>query len=141
MAIVLLAGRDHLRPGRAWLAYLLVGLALLWTATATALLRRRPAVLLTAPPVLIELALGVALLVCDGVVYEQGHAFATQQSLGVAWPLFGVLSAGLAFGPVMGGVAGVVVGAARLIGTLANGVALDDINGGRIASHATTVII
>ena len=141
MAVVLLAGRDHLRPGREWLAYLLVGAALAWTATATVLLRQRPAVLLTAAPVATELAIGVALLVCDGVVYEQGHAFSTQQSLGVAWPLFGVLSAGLAFGPIMGAVAGVVVGASRLAGTLANGVALDEITGGRVASHATTIIV
>ena len=141
MATVLVLQRDELRDGREWLAVALVGAALAVTTVATALLRTDADVLLRPQFVLTEVALGVALLVCDGIVYEEGHVFATQQSLGVAWPLFGVLSAGLAFGPGPGAAAGVVVGLSRLGGTLANGVALDRITGGRIASHTTTVIV
>lgn len=141
MAVVLLFGRHDLRPGRAWLAVGLVTAALVLTAAKTLLLRDRPDALLTAPAVMVELVVGVALIVCDGVVYAPGHAFSTQQSLGVAWPLFGVLAAGLAFGPVPGAAAGLVVGGSRLAGTLANGVALSEITGGRISSHATTAVV
>src|SRR4051812_26800009 len=129
MATALLVGhRDLERP---WLAWGLVGLALVVTAALTLLLERAPAALLRPGPVVAELAVGFALVVCDGVAYREGHAISTQQSLGVAWPLFGVLSAGLAFGAIAGAAAGALMGAARLAGTLLNGVSLDDFNGGR----------
>jgi signal transduction histidine kinase len=120
---------------------LAVGVALGVTVIDTALLRADASTLLRPAPVAAELVVGVALLILDGVVYREGHAFAAEQNLGVAWPLFGVLSAGLAFGPLAGGVSGVVVGAARLGGTLANGFGLDDIAGSRWASYATTVVV
>jgi signal transduction histidine kinase len=141
MALVLLLGRHQLRPGRPWLAVLLVAAALAITASATALLRARPDQLLAPPIVVAELAVGFLLLVGDGIVYEQGHAFSTQQSLGVTWPLFGVLSAGVAFGPIAGALAGGVMGLGRLAGTLANGIALEEITGGRVASHVTTLLV
>ena len=141
MALVLLLGRNQLRPGREWLAVVLVGAALGVTVAATALLRSRPEQLLHPAMVLVELAVGAALLVGDGVVYEQGHVFSTQQSLGVAWPLFGVLSAGAGFGALAGAVAGAAVGLGRLGGTLANGVSLEQITGGRVASHVTTLLV
>src|SRR3954462_12859354 len=84
MATALLVGHRDLR--RAWLAWGLVGLALVVTATLTVLLERAPALLLQPGPVLAELAVGVALVVCDGLAYQEGHAISTQQSLGVAWP-------------------------------------------------------
>src|SRR2546421_11152504 len=102
-ATVTVAARHDLR--RPWLAWLLLSLALALTAGYTWLFRTRPDVLLTPTPVLAEVTLAVALVVCDGLAYERGHAFSTQQSLGVAWPLFGVLSAGLAFGALAGAAA------------------------------------
>lgn len=141
MALVLVLGRNDLRTGRSWLAIVLVASALGVTATATGMLRARPDLLLRPPIVLVELGVGVALLIGDGLVYVEGHAFSTQQSLGVTWPLFGVLSAGAGFGALAGALAGVTVGVARLGGTLANGVALDSITGGRIASHVTTLLV
>ena len=93
---VTVGGRDHLR--RPWLAVLLVALALAVTVVDTVLLRTRPAALLEPGPIVAELVVGVALVVGDGIVYRSGHTFSSEQSLGVAWPLFGVLSAGLAFG-------------------------------------------
>lgn len=141
MALVLLLGRNQLRPGRELAAVALVGAALAITVLTTVLLRRHPARLLHPAVVLGELAVGAALLVGDGIVYEEGHVFSTQQSLGVAWPLFGVLSAGVAFGALGGAAAGTAVGAARLVGTLSNGVALDQITGGRISSHVTTTLV
>lgn len=141
VALMLVLGREHLRPGRTWLAIALVGAALAVTVVATGLLRTRPDLLLRPWLIAIELAVGLGLLVGDGIVYEEGHVFAPQQSLGVAWPLFGVLAAGVAFGAGAGGVAGALIGSGRLGGTLTNGVALDELTGGRIASHVTTVVI
>jgi signal transduction histidine kinase len=141
MAVVLLLGRDHLRDGRAWLAVVAVAVALAVTIVDTGLLRADAGRLLRPVPVAAEVAVGIALLLLDGVVYREGHAFASEQNLGVAWPLFGVLSAGLAFGPLAGAVAGLVVGAARLGGTLANGYGFGDIAGSRWASYATTVVV
>jgi signal transduction histidine kinase len=141
MALVLLLGRHQLRPGRPWLAVLLVAGALAVMALATALLRARPDQLLAPAIVLLELSVGFLLLIGYGIVYEEGHAFSTQQSLGVAWPLFGVLSAGVAFGPIAGAVGGAAMGLGRLAGTLANGIALDQITGGRVASHVTTLLV
>ena len=53
---------------------------------------------MTAGPVLVELGVGMALLVCDGLVYGEAHAFSTSQSLGSVWPLAGILGAGVAVG-------------------------------------------
>ena len=69
MATVLLVSRDQLT--RPFLAVALVGAALAVTVVDTALLRRDPARLMTAGPVLAELGVGMALLVCDGVVYGE----------------------------------------------------------------------
>ena len=137
MALVLLVNRDDLR--RPWLALLLVGLALAVTAWSTVLLRTAPGALLTPPPVVVELLVGISLLVGDGAAYETGHAFGGgTQSLGSAWPLAGVLSAGLAFGASGGAVAGLALGLGRLGGVLANDASLD---AGRWLSIISTTVL
>src|SRR5688572_14461096 len=98
MATVLVVARGDLRLPV--LAVALVGAALALTATLTLLLRRRPLLLTRPATVAVEVALGVALIAADGLVYGRGHAFSTSQSLGVAWPLSGVLAAGTIFGPL-----------------------------------------
>ena len=124
MALVLLVNRGDLE--RPWLALLLVGLALAVTAWTTVLVRTAPSALLAPPTVVVELLVGVSLLVGDGLAYESGHAFGGgTQSLGSAWPLAGVLSAGLAFGASGGSVAGLALGLGRLGGVLASGESLD----------------
>ncbi len=124
MALVLLVNRGDLE--RPWLALLLVGLALGVTGWATVLVRTAPSALLAPPTVVVELLVGVSLLVGDGVAYESGHAFGGgTQSLGSAWPLAGVLSAGLAFGASGGSVAGLALGLGRLGGVVASGESRD----------------
>ncbi|HTJ76792.1 MAG TPA: ATP-binding protein [Acidimicrobiales bacterium] len=136
MATVLLVSRDQLR--HAWLALALVGLALAVTAADTALLRARPSELCRPGPVVVELAVGVLLVLCDGLAFRKGHAFSTSQSLGSVWPLAGVLGAGVAVGPSAAAAAGVLLGVSRVGAILANGASID--TGGRILSVVNTIV-
>jgi signal transduction histidine kinase len=131
-----LASRDLARP---WLAVGLVALALAVTASDTALLRREHTALLRPEPVLAELAVGAALVLCDGWAFDEGHAFATSQSLGSVWPLAGVLAAGVALGPLPAAGAGVLMGVARAGAALANGAAIDSAE--RLLSLSSTVVL
>ncbi|MBW3557280.1 MAG: ATP-binding protein [Actinobacteria bacterium] len=136
MAFVLLVSPGRLvRP---WLAYLLVGLALAYTAACTLVWRRRPEALLHPAMVVTELALGAALLLFDGLVRPAGTVFSTGQSLGSVWPLTGVISAGVAFGPWGGGIAGLALGASRWLSTVLNQV--DDYGEGRGLSITSTAV-
>lgn len=139
IATVTFLNRDQLR--RPFLAWVLIGAAFVVTVWLTGLLRRDPAAMLRPTPVVTELACGVALVLCDGWAYGGGHAFATSQSLGVGWPVAGVLTAGIAWGPAAGGLAGVAMGAARFGSTLANGVALSSLTGARVTSLISTAVL
>ena len=136
MATVLTVSRRDL--GRPWLAVALVALALVVTIADTVLLRTDPAALLRWPPVAVELAVGAALVLCDGWAYGPDHAFSTSQSLGSVWPLAGILGAGVALGPLAAAGAGVLVGLARVGAVVANGAAVD--TGGRVLSLTNTVV-
>lgn len=136
-----MAGVIAVSPGdlvRPWLAYGLVGLALAYTAACSMLWRVRPEVLLSPPMVVIELAIGAALLVGDGWVRPDGTVFSTGQSLGSVWPLTGVISAGVLFGPLGGGLCGALLGACRYLSTVVNDV--NDYGEGRGLSLASTAV-
>lgn len=99
-------------------AALLVGAAGLVSIALTQRIRRRPQDLVRAPLVGLEVAVAIALLLADGLVYDTPHAFTPAQPLGVAWPLAGLLTAGVAFGPVVGAVTGLGYGAARALSSV-----------------------
>jgi signal transduction histidine kinase len=139
IAAVTFINRDQLvRPVLAWA---LIGAAFVVTLWLTQLLRTDPPAMLRAAPVAIELACGLALVLCDGWAYGSGHAFATSQSLGVGWPVAGVLTAGVAWGSTLGGLAGIAMGGARFGSTVANGVALSSISGARVTSLVSTAVL
>ena len=120
MAVVLAVSRDDLaRPG---LAAVLVGAALAVTIGATSLWRSDPRRLLQPGPVVAELAVGIALVAFDGLARPAGTVFSSGQSIGSTWPLVGILSAAVAFGPWVGVGAGGAMGAARGLSTLLNDV-------------------
>ena len=123
---------------RPWLAYVLVGVALVVTAASSVLVRTRHEVLLRPWFVLGELAVGGALLVFDGLVRPEDAVFSTGQSLASVWPLTGVIAAGVAFGPVGGALAGIGVGACRYLSTVLNEVS--DYGDGRGLSLASTAV-
>jgi signal transduction histidine kinase len=119
MAVLLVVNRSDLgKPGaRPWLALTLVGIALVVTTLDTALLAVAPARLLTLPVIVVEVAVACALEVGDELAY---NGVSHPQSLSSAWPLAGVMTAGIAFrgrGGVLAGVAiGLGRGAGRLLG-------------------------
>jgi signal transduction histidine kinase len=109
MAVVLVLSRPELNQPRArpWVAYLLAGVALAVTASATVMLRRDVR-LLTRPAVIAgEVAVGFALAIGDELAYNGvSHA----QMLGSVWPLAGIITAGIVFAGRGGLVAGAIVG-------------------------------
>jgi len=136
MATVLAVSRDQLE----WpaVAIALVGVALAVTIADTVLLRTDAARLARPGPVLVELAVGALLMVGDGLVYGPDHAFSTSQSLGSVWPLAGILGAGVALGPVRGGLSGIVIGLCRVGAVVLNGAPID--SGGKVLSLTNTVV-
>ena len=105
---------------RPLLGAVLVALAFIVTAAATVLWRTRPETLLAPGPVIAELVVGAALVLCDGLVREPGSVFGTGQSLGTVWPLVGVLSAGVALGAAPGAGVGAAMGLARVGSSVLN---------------------
>ncbi|HZM30830.1 MAG TPA: ATP-binding protein [Acidimicrobiales bacterium] len=115
--VVLVLSRSELSEpeARAALALVLVGAALLITVVDTALLGTDPARLLSTPVVAAEVAVGVALAAGDELAYNGvSHA----QTLSSAWPLAGVMTAGIALRWRGGVVAGAVIGLGTAAGEL-----------------------
>lgn len=102
-------------------AGLLILAALAVTVWATVALRRDgPTSAMSTPLVATEVVVAAGLLLADGFVYDAAHVFSTEASLGVAWPLAGVLVAGLAWGGRWGTGVGVALGLARALSSTVN---------------------
>ena len=109
-AVVLFLTRDDVRRPGVGIALLLA--ALVVTGLTTEGSFRRRAWVFHPGAVAVELAVGASLLLGDGAVYDGRHS----QSLGSAWPIAGVLMAGVVGGPLPGALAGVLLGASRWAG-------------------------
>ena len=133
--VVVVLGEDLERP---WLAALAVLAALAITVSYAVIVRRAPQRLLQPWAVATELGCGLAIVVVDGWAYAHGHAFGSSQTLGVIWPLIGVLSAGLVGGPLWGALAGAAFAPARILDGLANGV---HVSGHRVLSVVSTALV
>jgi signal transduction histidine kinase len=118
MAAVLVLARGNLVAP--WSAGALVGLAGMVTVWLTWQLVTTPERLVGARAVGIEVGVGVTLQLADGFVYASPHVFTTQQPLGVAWPIAGVLAAGVALGPGVGAGTGLLLGLARAVSSILN---------------------
>ncbi len=140
MATVLVFDRNDLvRP---WLAYLLVTGALAVTVADSLLLSRSPDLLLRPGPVVVEVACGCALFLGGGLAFASGSAFASSQSLAVAWPLAGVLAAGAVGGAAVGAATGILMGLARMGGALLNGVPSGQLfTGGHLVGTLTPIVL
>jgi signal transduction histidine kinase len=143
MAIVLALHRDALvRPALAWL---LVGVALAWTIAATLLMQSNPEALERAPAILGELAIGAALGIGGGIVYthttDPSTAFSSVRTLGFAWPIAGIISAGVVFGGGRGALAGLAVAIPRFFSPVVNGVTFGQYRGGAWFSLCSTLLL
>jgi signal transduction histidine kinase len=117
--ILLFADADTVRrPIVGWVA---VSATLALTIVGTVLLRRRPERLVHAPFVIADVAFAVGLSVVDGSVFEPGHVFATSQSIATQWPLIAMVTVGVAYGPVVAGLSGLLIGPAEWAGAELNG--------------------
>jgi signal transduction histidine kinase len=142
MVVVLCSERDDLAPGwHALLAWLLVGIAVIVTIWLAVLRARRPLTLLEPATVVVELAVGLALMVLDGVVFPHGHIGSSQSSLATAWPLAGVLSAGVAYGEWPGLLAGFSMGLARFASVPLNSVSVADLTSPVVLSLSSTLVL
>jgi signal transduction histidine kinase len=143
MAVVVVLHRDAL--GHPVVAWALVALTLAWTITATVLLRRNPDALRRAPALLTELAIGAALGVGGGIAYAQTHdpniAFQSVRTIGFAWPLAGVISAGVVWGAWPGVIAGTFVAVPRIFSPVLNGITFGDYKSGKWFSIISTVVL
>jgi signal transduction histidine kinase len=108
MVAILLVDEEAL--GRPVLATILVGAAVAVTVGYSVALWRDPGRTVRPAEVVGEVAVGATLSLADGAVWDAEHS----QSLGSAWPLAGVLSAGIVGGAGSGIAAGAVIGLARL---------------------------
>jgi signal transduction histidine kinase len=113
--VVLVLSRSELSEpdARPALALVLVAAALLVTTVDTALLGTDPARLLSPAVVAAEVAVGFALAVGDELAY---NGVAHAQTLSSAWPLAGVMSAGIALRWRGGVAAGAVIGLGTAVG-------------------------
>jgi signal transduction histidine kinase len=137
MAVVMLVNRSELRlpQARPWLAVALAGAALAVTAGLTVVLLRAPRRLLSWPLVAAELAVAVAVEAGDGLAY---NGVAHAQMLGSAWPLAGLLTAGIAYGSAPGAMAGVAVAVGRVAGEVASPTRWRDVD---TISSASAVVL
>ena len=136
MATVVVVLRDDLT--RPWVAVGAVLAAFAVSATWAVLVRIAPERLLRRSAAALELACGLTIVVVDGWAYRHGHVFGSSQTLGVIWPLLGVLSAGVVGGPLWGAAAGAAFAPARVLGAIANGVA---VSGHRVLSVVSTALV
>lgn len=139
LAATLLLSRGQL--ARPWLAICLTGAALAVTIVVTARSRHGGLASLTPAMVVVELSVGACLLVAEGWAYQPGHGYAVALTLGGAWPLAGVLSAGVLFGPLGGAAAGLGIGMARAGGSAANGLLSGHVGAAQVISLITTAAL
>ena len=71
-------------------------------------------------------------------MFSAGHAFAGRQGLAGGWPVVGVITTGLLFGPALGILAGVTMATGRVVSVVANG--LRSFDSDQVASLAATVV-
>jgi signal transduction histidine kinase len=143
MAVVLLLHRDEFE--RPILGVVVVAVTLAWTVTATVLLERAPHALVQLPAIVVELTIGGLLGLAGALVYgdatSAADAFSSVRTIGFAWPIVGIMSAGVAFGAWFGFFAGLAVAAPRWIAPLSSGVDFADFESGHWFSLSSTTIL
>lgn len=96
-------------------AWAVIGSTLALTVATTWWARRAPHMLVDTTATLSEVALGTLVALSGGWAYRTtpGAAFGRVESLGWAWPVAGILAAGVSMGPWAGALSGLAVAAGR----------------------------
>lgn len=110
-AVVVVSRRDLAHSG--W-AVALIALTLAVTIAQTVAAQRRDLEMVRRLVLCAELPVGVLLVALDGTIYAVDQS----NSFGSPWPLAGVMAAGALFGRRAGVLAGLAIGAARLVSDL-----------------------
>lgn len=119
LALTFLAvGYDRDTVQRPATAVIVVTVITAVTVTATVLFQRRPALLLHPLVVGAELITAGGVQLADGWVFGPNHATHAAALAGL-WVLAAIITAGVAWGPAAGAIAGLAVAAGRLLGGLA----------------------
>jgi signal transduction histidine kinase len=139
LGATLVVARDQL--ARPWLAVGLVGAGLAFTVLVTISSRDDPLATLTPVMVAGELCVGAGIQLTEGWAYGAGRGYAVAVSLGGAWPLAGVLTAGVVLGPLGGAGAGLAIGIARAGGAAANGLLSGNVSAAQVISLVTTAAL
>ncbi len=111
VAVVVVSRRDLAHP--AW-AIALITLTLAVTIAQTIFAQRRDLAAVRQLVLFAELPVGVLLVALDGTIYAVDQS----NSFGSPWPLAGVMATGALFGRRAGVLAGLAIGAARLVSDL-----------------------
>jgi signal transduction histidine kinase len=143
MAVVAATHRDAIaRPVVGWG---LIGAAFAWTVAATFLVQRNPHALEQWPAIACELLIGAALGIGGGIAYahttDPNVAFSSVRTIGFAWPIAGIISAGVVYGPWPGAIAGALVGVPRIFSPVVNGITFGDYRGGKWFSIVSTLLL
>ncbi len=139
--VVIVLAVDRTSLVRPLLAWLLVGAAILVTVLTSHRSVRRPLSLLAPTMVTTELVLDVALLALDGVVFAHGHVGSTQGGLAGSWPIAGVLTAGIAFGPWIGLASGAAMGVAHFAAAPLNGVPIGSLSTTHLLGFVSSFVL
>jgi signal transduction histidine kinase len=135
--LVIVDRHDLRRPAVAWS---FVALALLVTAVLGLLVIVDADRLLGWPALAAEGVVAVFGQFAGGIAYAHDPLL-SGHLLGSAWPLAFVLTVAVVLGPRAGSIAGLLIGAARILQPVTGGLALDELDGGEIASVASTVLL
>jgi signal transduction histidine kinase len=140
LTIGVVASERHLlvHPVVAWL---LLCLATVLTAVTLWCSIVRPEALVSVALVSVELVLGATLLLADGYVFRTGHVGSNQGGLIGSWPIAGVLTAGIAFGPWAGLSAGAGLGVAHLLAAPINGVSLASLSSTEVLGYVSSFVL
>src|SRR5207244_2885918 len=97
------------------------------------------------PAIVGELLIGAALGIGGGLAYAHttnpNIAFSSVRTIGFAWPIAGIISAGVVFGPGVGAVLGALVGVPRIFSPIVNGVTFGAYRDGKWFSILSTLLL
>lgn len=117
-------------------AWALFGVAVAVSAAATLVTFKNPDRLRSPAFTGIDLTVAYSLYCADGIVFPDGHVFASQLTLASSWTLVALLTTAVAHGPRVGLAAGATLPTGRIAGAVLSDVDIDSLH--RVVSFASS---